>query len=279
MKRLLLASVCFALTSPVFAQSSTAVGTGVGISSSRSASQATAIGGGAAQGGAATSAVTINSAATPAVQTINNTGTQTLRNVPTVFAPGLTSAGLETCLGSFSAGAGVVGTGATFGSTVPDEDCTIRLYARTQWSFGQKAAAIAMLCQSPRVWRSEPDVCAKYTPQQYQVQVQPTAYPGPGPIFGTPVWNSNASAEVPSQEPEPYRGGPILLVEGKTGKERLCNDWNEAQKSCRVWAYSHHPEPSKKKAAPNVGSKPRTTAQSSAGGSPLPAEVIEGKSQ
>ena len=53
---------------------------------------------------------------------------------------------------------------------------------------------------------------------------------------------------------QPYAGGPILLVEDKTKKIRLCNDYDEPGQRCRVWAsVEHHASPPKKKAAMRGG--------------------------
>jgi hypothetical protein len=220
------ALVSTALVSPVFAQTATAVGTGVGIANSRSTSTAVAIGGGLGQGGAATSNVTLNTPTAPAVQTVNNTGTQTIRNVPTEFAPGLAAAGLETCLGSISGGGAFVGTGFSFGSTIPDPGCAARLDARTLWSFGLKKAAVARLCLNGDIYHAMPEVCYRYLPYQ--------------PGYVAPVSNPlNAFASKISGK---YAGGPIMLVDGKTGKDRLCNDYDEPGQRCRVWAnaVTHH---------------------------------------
>ena len=56
---------------------------------------------------------------------------QTVKNVPSIVAPGLAAAGLETCLGSVSGGGAFVGTGFSFGTTIPDPGCAARLDART----------------------------------------------------------------------------------------------------------------------------------------------------
>ncbi len=96
MKRLLLtAIVAMAASVPAWAQSSTGTGTGVGVARSTSRSQAIS-----GQGGAAT---IISNSTVPADQTV--------RNVPSIVAPGLAAAGLETCLGSVSGGGAFVGTG------------------------------------------------------------------------------------------------------------------------------------------------------------------------
>ena len=68
-----------------------------------------------------------------------------------MVAPGLAAAGIETCLGSASGGLSVLGGGATFGSTIVDEGCTIRLLARQLYAFGLQKAALALMCQDPHV--------------------------------------------------------------------------------------------------------------------------------
>lgn len=200
-KQLAVAGLVCLLAAPAFAQTSTATGTG--ISNSRSQSRAVAV----SRGGS----VVINSSPNGTSNLNQNvTGTSTIKNVPSTIAPGLTAAGLETCLGSVSGGASVVGFGASFGTTVPDPGCAARLDARTLWSMGLKKAAVARLCLTPEIDRSMPDVCASYLPRQ-----------------------EYASAE----SPEPvYTGGPIELVEGKTGKARWCDDYNVAKARCRKWA-------------------------------------------
>src|SRR5258708_22688006 len=170
--------VCLIATSAAIAQQATGVGVGTGVSSSNSQSGAVAIsgqGGYASGNGTSASTLTINSAAPPAVtpSTVNQnltgtsnvnqnlTGTSTVKNVPAVFAPGLSAAGLETCLGSISGGGSAIGWGASFGTTIPDPGCNARLDARTLWSFGLKKAAVAPLFLCVDVYRSMPEVCAK----------------------------------------------------------------------------------------------------------------------
>lgn len=234
--------VCLLATS-AFAQTSTATGTGVGISSSRSAAAAVAISGQGGQGGtangnggAASSVLTVNNPANTTSST-NVSGDQTLRNVPTVFSPGLAAAGLETCLGSVSAGAGVVGFGGSFGTTVPDPSCAARLDARTLWSFGLKKAAVARLCLNPDINRAMPEVCAEYLPQP--AYIAPAAYPGPGPLFMASP--DTAVAAVAAVEPRvavpDYTGGPIEVIDRKTGVHRICNDYDVTRQRCRVWAH------------------------------------------
>src|ERR1700712_2706234 len=196
MERLLLAAiVVMAASGPASAQSST--GSGVGIARSTSSSQAIL-----GQGG---SAKIISNSSVPADQTV--------RNVPSVFAPGLAAAGLETCLGSVSGGGAIIGTGFSFGSSIPDPSCAARLDARTLWSFGLKKAAVARLCLNSDIYRAMPDVCAIYLPQARPISA--------------PASLAYASAVATAPDEPPYAGGPILLVDGETGKKRLCNDYDE----------------------------------------------------
>ena len=91
-----------------------------------------------------------------------------------------------------------------------------------------------------------PEVCVKYLPR-----------PAPGHPAPTPVSTRYAHAEA-LEEP-PYTGGDIWLVEGATGKTRLCSDYDVTQQSCRVWAHvAHHSKPKKK--APTNGETPHTAA-------------------
>ena len=232
MKRLLLAAiVTMAVTGPAWAQ--TATTTGVARSSSNS--------GAFAGSGNSSSSLVINNPANT-TSTVNSnvsgtttsnvnysggtrseqvvSGTTTVRNAPGIVAPGLSAAGLETCLGSASGGASVVGFGATFGTSVPDPGCNARLDARALWSIGLKKAAVARLCLSPDIYRSMPEVCVQYLPPT--VQPVPVGYPAPPP---SPYYAEGA-----------YRGGLIMLVDGASGKERLCNDYNEGKQKCRQWA-------------------------------------------
>ncbi|HYA04437.1 MAG TPA: hypothetical protein VEF90_00985 [Xanthobacteraceae bacterium] len=77
--------------------------------------------------------------------------TNHLITTPTIAAPGLAAAGVETCLGSASGGLSLMGGGFTFGATKVDQGCTIRLLARQLFAFGFHKAALALMCQDERV--------------------------------------------------------------------------------------------------------------------------------
>ena len=225
MKRLLGVVILVGFCSPALAQSATGIGVGTGTSSSSSRSGAVAIGGGNANSSvvanpSSASSLTINSTTpanttTTATETINTN--TSLKNVPTAFAPGLAAAGLETCLGSVSGGGSALGWGASFGTTIPDPGCAARLDARTLWSMGLKKAAVARLCLMSDVYRSMPDICAMYLPQQtYAV----------------------AAVTTTETEAQPeYTGGPVEVRVRSTGALRLCNDYDVTRHRCRVWAH------------------------------------------
>jgi hypothetical protein len=91
------------------------------------------------------------SAAISITNPASTTATNRLTTPPTVVAPGLAAAGIETCLGSSSGGLSVMGGGFSFGRTMVDDGCTIRLLARQLYAFGFQKAAMAVMCQDDRV--------------------------------------------------------------------------------------------------------------------------------
>jgi hypothetical protein len=251
MKRLLLAAiVAMAASGPAWAQSS--MGTGVGVARSTSRSQAISGQGGTGVGiGGNPSATITTNSSVPADQTV--------RNVPSVFAPGLAAAGLETCLGSVSGGGAFVGTGFSFGTTIPDPGCAARLDARTLWSMGLKKAAVARLCLNGDIYRAMPEVCVQYLPQ-----------PAPPPV-------TIRYAQAEASEEQPYTGGDIWLVEGATGKNRLCNDYDVTQQRCRVWAHVAHSTPKKKLAAKGEASQKGEVSPTAASPAPTGRLIVLGR--
>lgn len=86
-------------------------------------------------------------------QTIISTtpASQTIFNVPNVYAPGLAAAGAEVCLGSVSAGGAGAGIGVSIGGTYVDTECQLRLNARTLATLGYTVAAREEMCLDPQV--------------------------------------------------------------------------------------------------------------------------------
>jgi hypothetical protein len=130
----------------------------------------------------ASSAINISN---PASTTSTSTSTNRLITPPTVVAPGLAAAGIETCLGSSSGGLSLMGGGLTFGSTRVDDGCTIRLLARQLFAFGLQKAAVALMCQDERVATA--------------MEVSGSACPS---VFGEPMMHRQVAAitESPSTE-------------------------------------------------------------------------------
>jgi hypothetical protein len=126
---------------------------------------------------------------------------------------------------------------------------------------GLKKAAVARLCLNTDIYHAMPEVCAIYLP--------------PAPPSGFSLFAAAAPVTYAPPEEPGYRGGPIMLVEGKTGQDRLCNNYDEAHHRCRIWAYAVTHHVSKPKAKIVVSSAPTPAAQPSA----IPAEITEGKSK
>jgi hypothetical protein len=244
-------AILVVLSTPTHAQQSTAVGIGQAKSTSISAAKSTAIGvGGTAVGGGVgntgtvnanpSSTVTIGGSPASTAQTITTQGKTSVSTVPSVFAPGLAAAGIESCLGSVSGGGSWLGTGVTLGGSIPDKDCSARLDARTLWAFGLRKAAIARLCLTSDVYRSMPDVCTTYVPAPTVTAIAPVAYSSYGET--------------------PYNGGDIWLSHDG-GPQRLCHDYDQPNQRCRVWAgVKPHSANPKKRIKSDAIPAPKTAA-------------------
>jgi hypothetical protein len=247
------------ITTPVLAQS-TAISGARSDASSQSTAGAVAIGGGNAQGGNARANANgnvgnvVNFQGNPAntTATIRNEGG--IKNVPAVFAPGLAAAGIESCLGSVSGGGSWLGTGISFGGSIPDLDCSARLDARTLWAMGTvtkgprgvqlRVAALRRLCQNDRIAAASPEICGDYVIQP-QAPV-PVRYP------------------APTVAPTRYASNPILLVDGVTGRQRMCNNYDEPGQKCLAWAdakqYKFAAKPQSRKQPATVAVTPPVAA-------------------
>ena len=74
-----------------------------------------------------------------------SSGTTTVRNVPSVNGPPLTSSN-DTCMGSVSGSLNVAGFGGGFGSTYKDANCVMLKNSRELWNMGMRGAALARMC-------------------------------------------------------------------------------------------------------------------------------------
>lgn len=93
-------------------------------------------------------------------------GEYSVKSAPTVYAPNLTTGGIETCLGSVAGGVSFMGGGFSAGSTTPDEECNVRMTANVAWKMGDKDLAVSIMCESA-VYRKAAkrlpvDKCAQY---------------------------------------------------------------------------------------------------------------------
>lgn len=109
-----------------------------------------------AKGGESTANASNGAAAASNTQgvTINTTTPehQTVKTVPQVYAPALTTTLTETCMGSTTAGGSGVGFGVTVGTTWHDRDCVRRLTARElAQTLGDRDAARAVMCSDEMV--------------------------------------------------------------------------------------------------------------------------------
>ncbi len=159
-----------------------------------STSKSNAIAGSAATGNSAND-LTINE---------NTPSTQTIKNVPTVYAPGLTAAGTEVCLGSLSAGGAAAGFGLTVGGTMVDRECQLRLNAKTLAVLGYTVAAREEMCLDPEVRAAmmaagTPCAADKGAPSQARAEYGVSAAPAVN--VSTVAASPSPQASVPAAPP------------------------------------------------------------------------------
>jgi hypothetical protein len=242
------------LATPSYAQNTTAVGTG--ISNAESNSGALAV---ANNRGNGNSSLTVNNPANTTAtvsstvsgtttQNINSSGTQrlvtsgttTVKTAPSMVAPGLAAAGLETCLGSASGTVSAIGFGIGGGSTYADEGCQARLDSRTLFAYGLKEAAVARLCQRAQVWNSMPQVCERYWPAGMPVPA--------GVVYVQPGANLTMSAT----------SGIVRVIDGRDGVEKDCLNYNAGAQKCTHWLGQ---APRKRQRVANVQAPQRITVK------------------
>jgi len=69
-------------------------------------------------------------------------------SVPTMYAPGLTAAGSDVCLGSVSASGSILGLGLAGGGTYVDDNCVLLKNSQRMASLGFGNAAVVMMLQN-----------------------------------------------------------------------------------------------------------------------------------
>lgn len=116
----------------------------------------------------------------PAEQTIRYEGSYTVKNVPSMDAPNITSSN-DTCMGSASGSVAGPGFGVAVGSTFTDANCIMLKNARELWNMGMRAAALAHMCSDPEVAKSL-DLTGYKCPDR-------NAQPAPAPVVERD-WNT-----------------------------------------------------------------------------------------
>jgi len=99
-------------------------------------------------GGTTAAAGDPGSSANNTLSTVDYGGTYTVKTVPNIVAPSLTTTLSDTCMGSASFGLSFTGFGATGGTTMVDQACVRRLDSREFRAMGLNDVALALLCQS-----------------------------------------------------------------------------------------------------------------------------------
>jgi hypothetical protein len=106
-------------------------------------------------------------------QRIVYSGSQTVKNVPSVSGPPLTTSN-DTCMGSTSGSANGPGFGVGFGTTWTDANCVMLKNSRELWNMGMKAAAMARMCEDSAN-RKALEITGFVCPQTEQAERQAAA--------------------------------------------------------------------------------------------------------
>jgi hypothetical protein len=262
-KRILLSSVMLGtLALPALAQhhdggTPSAIGIGQSQSQSSSASKAVSVSrggaggvgtatatGGNARGGAARASNSLTFNSPSATNNRSDTRTRISGRQDTTanaIAPALVASAVGTCLGSTSAGVGITGFGASFGSTVQDRNCDLRMFSEALLKTGQRNAATAILCRNP-------DVYLAFTSVGVACPVLPDGYTVAGQQAGVQPYQvyqtTTRGALVPRSEVVPVSKGQYAPVrvsnaqhdqeaaEAKAAAARIAAEYKTAKASC-----------------------------------------------
>ena len=107
-------------------------------------------------------------------------GTQTIKNVPSVTGPNLTTSN-DTCMGSTSGSINGPGFGIGLGSTWTDDNCVMLKNSRELWNMGMKAASMALMCTDART----------------RGALQVTGYECPNTLDGRPIATPRSYSAAP----------------------------------------------------------------------------------
>jgi hypothetical protein len=104
--------------------------------------------------GGYTNSTTYESGSSSASTTTNNTTSNIKSAPPTATAPSLAPSGIDVCSVSASAGVQTFGLGVSGGKSFRDKNCERIKLSRELRANGMNVAAVALLCQDPRVFQS-----------------------------------------------------------------------------------------------------------------------------
>jgi len=127
-------------------------------------------------------------------------GTYTIKNVPSVNGPPLTTSN-DTCMGSSSGSANLPGFGIGFGTTWTDEHCKDLKTSRELWNKGMKAASLAVDCMNPRA-KIALEMTGTKCPQSMTAEERQTAFgaqasaEGAAPPTAVPMASSTVQPPV-----------------------------------------------------------------------------------
>jgi len=145
--------------------------------------------------------------------TVDYRGSYTIKNVPSVNGPNLTTSN-DTCMGSTSASANGAGVGLSFGTTWTDEHCKRLKMSRELWNKGMKAASLAMDCMDPAAMAAL-EMTGTKCPQSMTAEERVTAYGPQASASGapaSPVRPVAAAAHAPTPAPAPAAPQPVAVV-------------------------------------------------------------------
>jgi hypothetical protein len=141
--------------------------------------------------------------------TVDYRGSYTIRNVPSVSGPNLTTSN-DTCMGSSSASANGPGVGLSFGTTWTDEHCKRLKMSRELWNKGMKAASLAMDCMDPQAMAAL-EMTGTKCPQSMTAEERVSAYGPQASLAGAapaPPLPAVAAATPPAA-PAPVAVAPM----------------------------------------------------------------------
>lgn len=130
---------------------------------------------------------------------VEYTGSYTLKNVPSVAGPNLTTSN-DTCMGSSSGSANGTGFGISFGTTWTDEHCKRLKMSRELWNKGMKAASLAMDCMDEAA-RMALEMTGTKCPQSMTVEERRIAFGPQASAVGAAPSPAATTAMVVSPPP------------------------------------------------------------------------------